>query len=96
MSIDYNEHLFHHKHADGATFQEKINSLVMEMRRDADAADRCQCCPGGGFELGIKLIELIPALFDKTAHGEEGHRQWLKEAIENHFTGKPMPEYKAK
>ncbi|MDH1421406.1 hypothetical protein [Pseudomonas aeruginosa] len=96
MTINFNEYLYDHPHADGATFQEKINSLVMEMEHNADRANACQCCPDSAFELGIKLIELIPQLFDKIAHGEPGHRQWLAEAIENHFQGKPLPEYRGK
>ena len=43
-----------------------------------------------------ELIERIPQLFDKIAHGEAGHREWLKKAIEAHFLGEPMPEYVAK
>lgn len=43
-----------------------------------------------------ELIERIPQLFDKIAHGEPGHREWLKKAIEAHFLGEPMPEYVAK
>lgn len=44
----------------------------------------------------IETLELIPTLFAKIEHGEPGHRAWLKEAIECHFLGKPMPEYVAK
>lgn len=44
----------------------------------------------------IKLAKLIPGLFSKIEHGEEGHRQWLKEAIVAHFTETKMPEYRAK
>lgn len=43
-----------------------------------------------------ELIKRIPELFDKIAHGEPGHREWLKLAIEAHFLGLPMPEYVAK
>jgi len=41
----------------------------------------------------VDIIKRIPELFDKIAHGGPGHRQWLKEAIEAHFSGEPMPEY---
>lgn len=43
-----------------------------------------------------ELIERIPQLFDKIAHGEPGHREWLAKAIEAHFLGEPMPDYVAK
>lgn len=43
-----------------------------------------------------KMLVSITTLFETIEHGEVGHREWLKEAIEAHFTGKPMPEYKAK
>lgn len=47
-------------------------------------------------EKAIKLAKLIPGLFPKIEHGEEGHREWLKEAIIAHFTETPMSEYRAK
>lgn len=31
-------------------------------------------------------------LFDAIAHGDEVHRAWLKEAIDNHFAGRPVPQ----
>ena len=31
------------------------------------------------------------ALFHAIAHGDDDHRQWLKDAIDNHFVGKPVP-----
>lgn len=44
----------------------------------------------------VRLVELIPELFAKLAHGEQGHRDWLEAAIEAHFDEKPMPDYVAK
>ena len=32
------------------------------------------------------------ALFDAIVHGDDEHRRWLKEAIDNYFAGKPVPE----
>jgi len=42
------------------------------------------------------FLDLIPQLFDKLKHGEQGHRDWLEKAIEAHFLQEPMPEYVAK
>ena len=33
----------------------------------------------------------IETLFDQIKHGDEDHREWLREAINNHFDGKPVP-----
>jgi NTP pyrophosphatase (non-canonical NTP hydrolase) len=35
---------------------------------------------------------LVERLHIAIAHGDEEHRAWLKEAIEAHFAGKPVPE----
>ncbi|MNG46917.1 hypothetical protein D3C79_47810 [compost metagenome] len=81
--------------ADNATLKEKLHALgvgLEDMTNTAEGHD----IPTGDFRLAAEVIKLIPELFSKIAHGESGHRQWLEEAIENHFTGKPMPEYKAK
>lgn len=80
---------------DPISFKEKIDALVSGLDSATCAAAGLDC-PTGDFEIAIELIKLIPTLFDVTAHGEAGHREWLKEAIENHFQGLPMPEYKAK
>jgi hypothetical protein len=32
-------------------------------------------------------VALIDTLFDAIAHGDEAHRDWLKQAIDDHFTG---------
>lgn len=37
------------------------------------------------------ISERVNSLFDAIAHGDEEHRQWLKEAIALHFEGKPVP-----
>lgn len=31
------------------------------------------------------------ALFDAIKHGDAEHQAWLREAIRNHFDGKPIP-----
>ena len=33
----------------------------------------------------------VDSLFDAIAHGDADHREWLKEAIENHMAGLPVP-----
>lgn len=52
--------------------------------------DRTEC------EQTAELLSRVTGLFDVLAHGEQGHRDWLEKAIENHFLGLPMPEYVAK
>jgi hypothetical protein len=36
--------------------------------------------------------EKVDTLYDAIAHGDEGHRAWLKEAIEKHFNAPPQSE----
>lgn len=55
-----------------------------------------QDIPDGDIYKAAELIKLIPQLFAKVKHGKPGHEAWLAEAIECHFLGKPMPEYRAK
>lgn len=33
----------------------------------------------------------VQALFPAIAHGDDEHRAWLQEALENHFAGLPIP-----
>lgn len=48
------------------------------------------------FEDGQKALQnKINSLFDVLAHGDEAHRNWLKSAIESHFSGNTMPKYEA-
>lgn len=84
-----------HPYADGATFEEKVNALIIGVEHSINWM-RGEGRETDDLEMSVKLVKLIPKLFDVTAHGEEGHREWLKAAIENHFQGLPMPEYKAK
>jgi hypothetical protein len=42
------------------------------------------------------LERRIDSLFDAIAHGDEAHRAWLREAIEAHFSGKPVPPPRGK
>lgn len=37
-----------------------------------------------------KLLVRIGTLFDAIAHGDEKHRQWLREAIVDHFAGRQV------
>jgi hypothetical protein len=80
---------------DKAPLKDKLAALVEGLDHATCVAGSLDC-PTGDFTTAIEVIKLIPQLFDKIAHGEAGHREWLEEAIENHFTGKPMPEYRAK
>src|SRR3982751_1741333 len=41
-------------------------------------------------------LACVGTLFDAIQHGDEIHKAWLKEAIENHFAGKPVPPPRAK
>jgi len=43
-----------------------------------------------------EALSRITELFGSIAHGEQGHRDWLEQAIENHFLGLPKPTYVAK
>lgn len=50
--------------------------------------------PGGpmsGLPRPVQVDGLGNTLFDAIAHGDEEHREWLKEAIDCHFAGKPVP-----
>ena len=39
----------------------------------------------------LEVVEVkINTLYDAIAHGDDKHRAWLKEAIESHFSGKPV------
>lgn len=76
-------------------FKTRIDALVAGASYATGVAGGLDC-PTGDFEIAVSLVGLIPTLFDKIAHGEPGHREWLKEAIECHFQGLPMPDYKAK
>lgn len=44
----------------------------------------------------ICMDERIKSLYGAIAHGDEVHREWLKEAIDNHFAGLPVPLPRAK
>lgn len=82
---------------ENATFEDKVKLLVENLEYCTSVASSGDdTCPTGDFEVAATIIKLIPELFDKIAHGEPGHRQWLKAAIEAHFSGDPMPEYVAK
>lgn len=93
MSLDFKQCLF--PPAYGDTLQEKVNSLVEGLVYATGIAGSHDC-PTGDFEVATELVKLIPELLAKVAHGEPGHRRWLEQAIEAHFTGQPMPEYVAK
>lgn len=40
-----------------------------------------------------ELQSKIDSLYDVLAHGDDDHKAWLKQAIDAHFSGKPMPDY---
>lgn len=37
-----------------------------------------------------ELRDRRDTLFDAIAHGDEKHRAWLKQAIDDHFAGRPV------
>jgi hypothetical protein len=38
-----------------------------------------------------KLETLIATLWPAIQHGSDEHKKWLRQAIENHFKGLPVP-----
>lgn len=90
----FDKHKMLNRPDDDATFGEKVNVLVENIEYCAGVAGSGDdTCPTGDFQVAVDIIKRIPELFDKIAHGGPGYRQWLKEAIEAHFSGEPMPEY---
>jgi len=65
-----------------------MSVLLAERIAELKAQTRC--------EETAKMLDRINTLFGAVAHGEQGHRDWLEQAIENHFLGLPMPDYVAK
>lgn len=39
----------------------------------------------------VPIVERRATLFDAIAHGDDEHRAWLREAIDAHFAGQPVP-----
>lgn len=78
-----------------ATLEQKIKGLTCDLGLTIDRA-QCNDIDTKPLEQAQVMLHLIPELFDKIAHGEQGHRDWLKAAIEAHFSGEPMPDYVAK
>lgn len=75
------------------SFEKKIDDLTESFDYALGIAGG-KDCPTGDFEVALAVIKQIPTLFDAIAHGGPEHREWLKQAIECHFQGLPMPEYK--
>jgi hypothetical protein len=82
-----------HSWEDPVTFEEKMGSLVEGLTYVSSTVGQ-EDCPTGDLEIALALIKQIPTLYDVIAHGGPEHREWLKQAIEQHFQGLPMPEYK--
>jgi hypothetical protein len=40
--------------------------------------------------------ETIDRLYAAIAHGDDEHRAWLREAVDNFFAGKPVPPPRGK
>jgi hypothetical protein len=78
-----------------ATFEEEMTTLASNADYCAGLAGSHDV-PDSYLYRAAEMVKLIPQLFDKIKHGEPGHEAWLKEAIECHFLGKPMPDYVAK
>ena len=72
-----------------------IRDLTDEVGNRISSA-QCHDVETSPLETALAMLHLIPELFEKIRHGEPGHEAWLKEAIECHFLGKPMPDYVAK
>lgn len=36
------------------------------------------------------FLKPVDTLYDAIKHGDENHRAWLKQAIEDHFAGRPV------
>ena len=81
--------------SDEDSLEVKLKALVEGMEY-ANSVAGARDCPTGDVEVAVEVVKLIAGLFEKIEHGEVGHREWLAEAIQNHFQGKPMPEYRAK
>jgi diadenosine tetraphosphatase ApaH/serine/threonine PP2A family protein phosphatase len=46
----------------------------------------------GGFARGVRdTSNLVDTLFGAIKHGDEEHQAWLREAINCHFDGRPVP-----
>lgn len=92
MSIDFKKNLW--PPSDDSTFEEKLNNLF-------DGLDHVRCIaaeadlPVGDIDNALEIIKKLSTLFSVIEYGEPEHRQWLKQAIEAHFTGKPIPSYVA-
>lgn len=65
-----------------------IRDHTNRLAKCADAASAAIEAIHGATEVGDGRAA---TLFDAIAHGDEVHRAWLKEAIECHFAGKPVP-----
>jgi hypothetical protein len=75
--------------------EEVIRDLTAEVDNRISSA-QCHDVDTAPLETSLKMLHLIPELFEKIKHGEPGHEAWLKEAIKCHFLGQPMPEYVAR
>lgn len=58
--------------------------------------DEYRALPASDFAALVALARAASTLFDAIAHGDDVHRAWLKEAIDNHFAGKPVPTVAAR
>lgn len=76
--------------------------FIAELRQRANEAERQLGECSGGYETLEKelaaanaslarVVEARDSLFAAIQHGDAEHRAWLKEAIDAHFAGKPVP-----
>lgn len=58
--------------------------------KDEDTHWRCGTCQCGQTELHGFGRSPQATLFEAIKHGDEAHQTWLKQAIEDHFAGRPV------
>ena len=67
-------------------------ALIAQLNRQANTPHR-----NADWPLMLEAADALEAaaaretiLFDAIAHGDDEHRAWLKQAIEDHFAGRPV------
>lgn len=95
MGIDFTQCLYRPDLNEETTFEEKLKCLEEGLFYCTGVAGGHDV-PTGDFEAALEVVKKLGTLFEVIEHGEPDHRQWLKEAIEAHFTGNPLPNYVAK
>lgn len=76
--------------------QDQVRELLPTLIHFAETGDvmapaDCRTQP----EATAPAQDLSLAIYEAIKHGDEGHRDWLKAALQAFFAGQPMPEYVA-